>query len=180
MIPITDHPLRYAIANELHARPFPVVAAPSRAAYLAIKPAENAAGRNREADRAHLIDLLDRFGAKHPQPGATHYSGQIGKHSLKWESHTEFVTYTIFDKCIADQSFDPQTFAAFPQDWLATSPGTRVTSALIQIELADGDDGIVDKAHDWFVPESLAISRVLDKELVIAGDFNQNQISLIL
>jgi uncharacterized membrane-anchored protein len=159
------------MANELHARPFPVIAAPSRAAYLAIKPAQNAAGRNREADWAHLIDLLDRFGAQHPQPGATHYSGQIGKHSLKWESHTEFVTYTIFDEGVSGQPFDPQTFAAFPQDWLAASPGTRVTSALIQIEVGNGDDGIVDKTRDWFVPESLAISRVLDKELVIAGDF---------
>ncbi|MFT4729059.1 MAG: putative membrane-anchored protein [Granulosicoccus sp.] len=171
MIPIADHPLRYAMANELHARPFPVIAAPSRAAYLAIKPAQNAAGRNREADWAHLIDLLDRFGAQHPHPGATHYSGQIGKHSLKWESHTEFITYTVFDEAISGRSFDSQTFTAFPHDWLAASPGTRVTSALIQIEVADGDDGIIKKARDWFVPESLAISRVLDKELVIAGDF---------
>lgn len=171
MIPIADHPLRYAMANELHARPFPVIAAPSRAAYLAVKPAENAAGRNREADRDHLIDLLDRFGAQHPQPGATHYSGQIGKHSLKWESHTEFVTYTIFGEDVAGQPFDPQIFAAFPQDWLAAAPGTRITSALIQVEVSDGDDGIVDKTRNWFVPESLAISRVLDKDLMIAGDF---------
>lgn len=171
MIPIADHPLRYAMANELHARPFPTITAPSHAAYLAIKPAENAAGRNRDADLAHLLDLLDRFGAQHPQPGATHYSGQIGKHSLKWESHTEFVTYTIFGEGLSDQPFDPNIFAAFPQDWLAISPGTRVTSALIQVEVAEDDSGIVDKTRDWFVPESLAISRVLDKDLVIAGDF---------
>lgn len=171
MIPIADHPLRYAMANELHARPFPTITAPSHAAYLAIKPAENAAGRNRDADRAHLLDLLDRFGAQHPQPGATHYSGQLGKHSLKWESHTEFVTYTLFGEGLSDQPFDPNMFAAFPQDWLAMSPGTRVTSALIQVEVAEDDKGIIDKTRDWFVPESLAISRVLDKELVIAGDF---------
>lgn len=171
MTPIADHPLRYAMANELHARPFPIVSAPSRAAYLAIKPAENAAGRDREADRAHLIALLDRFGAQHPQPGATHYSGQIGRHSLKWESHTEFVTYTIFGEGVAERPFDAQTFGVFPQDWLAASPGTRVTSALIRIEVAQGDDGIVEKAQEWFVPESLAISRVLDDELVIVGDF---------
>ena len=171
MIPITDHPLRYAMANELHARPYPVIAAPNRAAYLAIKPAQNAAGRDREADRTHLIDLLDRFGAQHPPPGATHYSGQAGKYTVRWESHTEFVTYTIFGSDAAHQPFDPLTFAAFPQDWLAASPGTRITSALIQIELADNDEGIVEKTRDWFVPESLAISRVLDKELVISGDF---------
>ncbi|MEJ6401596.1 DUF3422 family protein [Yoonia sp. 2307UL14-13] len=171
MPPIEDHPLRYAMANELHARPFPPVLAPSRAAYLAIKPAQNAAGRDRAADRAHLVALLDRFAAPHPQSDATHYYGQIGKHFLKWESHTEFVTYTIFGEGVAQNPFDAATFAIFPEDWLADAPGTRVTSALIRIEVAEGDDGIIEKVNDWFVPESLAISRVLEDDLVVAGDF---------
>ncbi|UWQ98391.1 DUF3422 domain-containing protein [Rhodobacteraceae bacterium S2214] len=171
MATFEDHPLRYTMANELHARPFPSVASPSRAAYLALKPAANAAGRDREADRAHLIALLDRFGAQHPQPDATHYSGQIGKHMLKWESHTEFVTYTIFGDGNAERPFDAETFAVFPQDWLDTAPGVRITSALIRVETAVGDDGILDKVADWFVPESLAISRVLDNGLIVAGDF---------
>lgn len=171
MSPIKDHPLRYPMANELHARPFPTVAAPSRAAYLAIKPATDAAGRDRDADLNHLIALLDRFGASHPQPGATHYSGQIGKHMLKWESHTEFVTYTIFGDGVAERPFDAATFAVFPQDWLDAAPGVRITSALIRVETAATDDGIIEKAGEWFVPESLAISRVLDDGLVVAGDF---------
>ncbi|MGJ8623328.1 MAG: DUF3422 family protein [Yoonia sp.] len=168
---IVDHPLRYMMANELHARPFPSVDAPSRAAYLAIKPEVNAAGRDRAADRAHLIDLLDRFGAQHPQPNATHYFGTIGKHQLKWESHTEFVTYTIFGEGVAERPFDAATFSIFPQDWLEKAPGTRITSALIRVEVSDGDEGLLQKAHDWFVPESLAISRVISDDLVLAGDF---------
>ncbi|MFK7889451.1 MAG: DUF3422 family protein [Granulosicoccus sp.] len=171
MISIDEHPLRYAIANELHARPFPAVVAPCRAAYLATKPAENAAGRDREADRTHLIALLDRFGAQHPKPDSTHYFTEIGKYSLKWECHTEFVTYTIFADGVAERPFDPDLFNVFPSDWLAASRGTRLTSALIRIEVAEGDDGIVEKAQDWFVSESLAVSRVLDDGLVIAGDF---------
>ena len=39
------------------------------------------------------------------------------------------------------------------------------------MELLDDDDQIVDKVGQWFVPESLAISRVLDDELVVGGDF---------
>ncbi|PUB19032.1 DUF3422 family protein [Yoonia sediminilitoris] len=171
MSPITDHPLRYALANELHARPFPAVAAPSRAAYLALKPAKNAAGRDRDADWAHLIALLDRFGAKHPAPGATHYFGTIGRHKLKWESHTEFVTYTIFGEGVADRPFDAATFGVFPEDWLETAPGVRVTSALIRIEVREGDEGIDEDVRDWLVPESVAISRVIEDDLVIAGDF---------
>jgi len=171
MTGLTDHPLRYTLANELHARPFPTVASPGRAAYLALKPAQNAAARDRAADRAHLVALLDRFGAQHPQPDATHWFGQIGKFHLKWECHTEFVTYTLFAEGLDDRAFDPVFFDAFPEDWLATAPGTRITSALIRIEQFTGDDGIIDKANDWFVGESMALSRVLDDQLVIGTDF---------
>ena len=89
---LQDHPLRYALANELHARPFPSLNAPSQALFLAIKQPQNAAKRDRALDRAHLIALLDRFGAAHPQPDATHYFGDMGKFRIKWERHTEFVT----------------------------------------------------------------------------------------
>ena len=171
MSPIEDHPLRYSLANELHARPFPTLQAPARAAYLAIKKPENAVSRDRDVDFQHLLALLDRFGAQHPQPGATHYFGQVGKHYLKWESHTEFVTYTIFGEGAANSPFDASTFKMFPDDWLADAPGVRMTSALIRIEVLEGDDGIAEKMADWFVPESLAASRVVDDAAVVASDF---------
>jgi len=169
MPPIQDHPLRYALTNELHARPFPSLAAPAFAAYLAIKPERDAAARDRALDRAHLLALLDRHGAAHPQPDATHYFGQIGKHFLKWESHTEFVTYTVLGEGNAARAFDPVCFDVFPDDWLAVAPGVRVTSALIRVE--PGLDGIGALLDAWFVPESLAVANVLDRAAVIAGDF---------
>jgi len=172
MSTIIDHPLRYDMSNELHARPFPTVEAPSHAAYLAVKPAENAAGRDKEADFTHLLKLLDLFGAQHPKPGATHYFGQIGRHFLKWENHTEFVTYTVLGPGNSDQPFDAETFAVFPPAWLTELPGTRVTSVLIRVELFTGDDvSITDKLNQWFEPESVAVSRVLDDNLVVATDF---------
>ena len=174
MAGLTEHPLRHAMANELHARPFPSLQAPCRAAYLAMKPTENAAGRDRSLDFAHLCALLDHYAAPHPEPGATHYFGQIGKYHLKWESHTEFVTYTIFADGVAAKPFDVDTFAFFPEDWLAKAPGARVTSALIRVEVQDGDDNIREKLRDWFVPESLAVSRVLDDDAVVAGDFRMD------
>jgi uncharacterized membrane-anchored protein len=171
MSAFVDHPLRYAMSNELHARPFPPVSAPGRAVYLALKPAQNAAARDRGLDRAHLLSLLDRFGAQHPQPDATHWFGPIGRHHLKWESHTEFVTYTLFLDGLEDRAFDPASFGLFPADWLAEAPGTRVTSALIRIEMMGTDAELSAKTTDWFVQESLAFSAVLDGQLVIGTDF---------
>ena len=132
MPPIQDHPLRYQLANELHARPFPTVKAPATAAFLAVKRLDSAAARDRNADLEHLLELLDRYGAAHPQPDASHYSGDLGRHHLKWESHTEFVTYTAFRDGVSDRPFDPTDFEVFPDAWLDTLPGHRVTSALIR------------------------------------------------
>jgi uncharacterized membrane-anchored protein len=171
MTQIQDHPHRYALANELHARPFPALKVPCRAAYLAVKSPGDSAARDKSADRAHLLALLDRYGAPHPQPEATHYFGQIGKYQLKWESHTEFVTYTIFSDGVADRPFDGASFDVFSKDWLAQMPGVRITSALIRVEETTDDDMIRKCVDEWFVAESLAVARVVDDNAVVAGDF---------
>jgi len=170
---LADHPLRYELANELHARPFPSLDAPCHVVYLAIKQPRDAANRDRELDRAHLLELLDRFGATHPKPGATHYFGDLGKHRIKWECHTEFVTYTIFTPGVADRAFDPKAFDVLPADWLSRAPGARITSALIRVEVVPEEDEatVLPKAFEWFVPESLAVSRILDGTAIMAGDF---------
>ncbi|MEO0830932.1 MAG: DUF3422 domain-containing protein, partial [Pseudomonadota bacterium] len=171
-MPLSDHPLRYELANELHARPFPTLRAPCHAVFFAIKPEADAARRDKDVDRAHLIALLDRMGATHPKPGATHYFGDLGRHKIKWECHTEFSTYTIFTDGVAERPFDPATFDVFPADWLADAPGHRLTSALIRIEKQAGtEQEMIAKASSWLVSESLAVSRVLDDAAIMAGDF---------
>jgi uncharacterized membrane-anchored protein len=172
MAPITDHPLRYKLANELHARPFPSMTAPCSAVYIAIKQPNDAVSRDREQDLSHLIALLDRHGAPHPQPGATHYYGQIGKYRLKWEQHTEFVTYTAFSEGGAERAFDPREFEVFPSDWLDDAPGQRVTSAMLHITpMTETGDEVAQNLDTWFVSESLAAASVLDDSAIVAGDF---------
>lgn len=171
MPPIADHPFRYELANELHARPFPHVAEQSVAVFLAIKQPSGSGAEGRAATRAHLIDLLDRHGAAPPKADATHHSSQIGRHTLKWEQHTEFATFTAFREGQAERAFDPVEFEVFPDDWLSQAPGQRVTSAILQIGVFPGEARVSEALSDWFVPESLAVATVLDGAAVIAGDF---------
>ncbi|WP_323007651.1 DUF3422 domain-containing protein [Pseudorhodobacter sp.] len=169
---IKDHPLRYELVNELHARPFPTLTVPCHAVYIAIKEPDHAVNRDHSADRSHLLTLLDRHGSAHPPPGATHFSGQMGRHALKWESHTEFVTYSAFGSGVSARAFDPAEADIFPEDWLADAPGTRLTSVLIRVEeLPEDEAEMLAKLEAWFEPESLAVSRVVDGAAVIAGDF---------
>jgi uncharacterized membrane-anchored protein len=174
MAPIADHPLRYALTGELHARPFPNVGAPQVVAFLAIKQAGDAAARDRDrgADMAHLVDLLKHYGAPLPDRDATHYYGAMGKFHLKWEQHTEFVTYTTFSDELSGRPFDPAEFDVFPEKWLDGAPGQRLTSSLLRLmPMARKPEPMLEQLRDWFVPESLAVGQVLDGAAVVASDF---------
>ncbi len=177
MTTIQDHPLRYALTNELHARPSPVIPLPATAVFMALKPVQDAVARDRGADRAHLVDLLDRHGAAHPAPEATHHSCTAGRHGLKWENHTEFTDWMAFAEGLTERPFDPAAFDVFPADWLERAPGVRVTSILFRIEempLAAGHwdvSALRCKLGAWFVAESLAAVTVLDGAALIASDF---------
>ncbi|MEX5564195.1 DUF3422 domain-containing protein [Pseudophaeobacter sp. 1A16562] len=171
MPPIQDHPLRYQLANELHARPFPTMKSPSTVIYLAVKQPEEAVHRDRGLDLAHLIDLLDRHGAPHPKPGATHHAAQLGRHTLKWEQHTEFVSYTLYSDGVSERPFDPVDFEVLPGDWLEHAPGQRITSLMLRVLPRPDTAEIKSKLQDWLVPESMAVSQVLDDNAVVAGDF---------
>jgi uncharacterized membrane-anchored protein len=174
MVKIKDHPKRHVLVNELHARPFPRLMAPAHAVYLAIKPAGEVSKRDREAERAHLVALLDLYGATHPAPGATHYAEDLGPFRLKWEQHTEFVTYTVFFDGLDARPFDPAIMDMFPSDWLANLPGERISSALIRVEVMEAVESISGKFSQWFEAESMASSEILDNSAIVAGDFRMD------
>ena len=168
---LKDHPLRFEMANEMHARPFPSLSAPSGVAFLALMHPTEAATRDRALDRAQLIKLLDRFGAPHPHPNATHYSETLGRYNLKWEQHTEFVTYTLFHDGLFERAFDPAEFSGFPEEWVSTLQDVCVTSINLRVEQRPDDATIQKCLKNWFVQESVAVSSVLDGAAVVAGDF---------
>ena len=174
MAQLIDHPLRHATASELHARPFPNISAPARAAFFAYTSAQNDSGRDEAADRAHFLRLLDYYDVAYPADTESHFFGQLGEVWLKWECHTEFVTYTAFVDGLGDRAFDGSEFSIFPADWQAAMPGTILSSTSIRVEKDQDTQSITDKLEGWFVSESLAASRVLDSAAVIAGDYRMD------
>jgi uncharacterized membrane-anchored protein len=174
MAHLIDHPLRHATASELHARPFPHISAPARASFFAYTSAQNDSGRREAADREHFLRLLDHYGVAHPADTESHFFGQLGEVWIKWECHTEFVTYTAFVDDVSGRAFDGSEFSIFPAEWQADLPGTTLSSTSIRVEEDQDTQSIKNKLEDWFVSESLAASRVLDSAAVIAGDYRMD------
>ena len=76
---------------------------------------------------------------------------------------------------VAGVPFTGSVETTFPPDWLNRAPGKVLTSVLVRVEqgetvpvLADADYA---RMRDWFVPESLAMSSVIDGQAIAASDF---------
>jgi uncharacterized membrane-anchored protein len=172
---LAEHDLRYALTNELHARPFAVLDAPGRAVFLAIMPPSAAAERDPAHDRAHLTAFIDRHGGAHPAPGASHHSADFGRFRLKWEHHTEFVSYTLCEEGAADQLFQAGLAGQFPDDWLAAAPGVVIAAIQVEVIRVEGLEAAETLLRERLLPalsgESLACARVLDGNALAVGDF---------
>ncbi|CAM3235292.1 DUF3422 domain-containing protein [Paracoccus nototheniae] len=172
MGPATEHPLRYALVNELHARPSPRMTVPSTAAFVAFKEPRDAANRDRALDMDHLSQLVDRHGGPRPDPEDSHYQGKLGRHDLKWESHTEFVTYMATTPGLPIRPFDPSAGAVFSEEWQRAAPGKRVAAVMVQVDhLPDDPAEAMERISSWFARDSMAAIWVLDEAAMVAGDF---------
>ena len=116
------HPQRVALHNEVHARPPEALASPLAIAHC-VMVCDAAA---REASRVHLAALLRDHHLPQPDANSGHIRTDLGPYRLRWEMHTEFVTWT-FTRAIDAAGFgerEPSTaLEVVPQGWLQGLPG---------------------------------------------------------
>jgi uncharacterized membrane-anchored protein len=154
----SDHPQRFALNNEVHARPPEPVTAPSRMSYLALQadPAEQ------EAGWTALGVLCRRHGVEPPQASLPQFTADLGQLRVKWERHNEFIRFLFVTGDQPAHPFDRPAIALLPEDWAAGLPGRVIVAA--HVALVTGEPGPVDAAaigRDWFggnVPVGSAVS----------------------
>ncbi|HEX2115270.1 MAG TPA: DUF3422 domain-containing protein [Alphaproteobacteria bacterium] len=153
--PTVDHPLRAALTNEVHARPFASIRTPARITHIAMLSGEGGFA----ADRAHLDRLLTAFRRPLAAADANHVFQDCGPFRLKWERHTEFCTWTVFVDGVAASPFASPAVEALPPDWLAGLPGSRLVAIHVAVERADAPSAVEDLARH-FDPEFMTGSAV--------------------
>jgi uncharacterized membrane-anchored protein len=120
-----DHPERFLLAEEAHARPPEAVQAPARATYVAVL----VAGDERVRELAHLSTLCESFAAGPPPAHARHFSARLGGLRFKWERHGEFSGYTFFAEGGSSSPFGEPAVGLLPPGWLAGVPGATIVAA---------------------------------------------------
>ncbi len=164
-----EHALRRALHNEVHARPPEPMMAPLAISHVVM--VTDAAAR--AASRAHLLQLLRDHHLPVPDDHANHLRVDGGAWRLRWELHTEFVTWTFMvDAQAGLPNMDEYGLAlnALPQQWLKDLPG----ECLARINLwAKRTDNLQDREelHQQFREDSLVACQLAEGEATLHTDF---------
>ena len=164
-----EHALRRALHNEVHARPPEPMMAPLAISHVVM--VTDAAAR--AASRAHLLQLLRDHHLPVPDDHANHLRVDGGAWRLRWELHTEFVTWTFMVDAEAGlPNMDEYGLAlnALPQQWLKDLPG----ECLARINLwAKRTDNLQDREelHQQFREDSLVACQLAEGEATLHTDF---------
>ena len=166
---LQQHPQRAALHNEVHARPPQALSAPLAISHVVMVC--DAGQRN--ASREHLATLLRDHHLPLPDPHSSHVRMDLGQFHLRWELHTEFVTWTFMHtlpvQC-AGESEPARAIDALPQDWYAGLPGQCLSSLHLWV-LASQAAGSSTLARQMLVEDSLLASSVAGGAAEVYTDF---------
>ncbi len=161
---LTAHPLRAAVLNEVHARPFTSIETPRRILHFAFDTAGDAGKR----DRAALADFCAKRELDPLKATAKHHRVTLGGATLRWEQHSEFTTYTWELPSQGAGPFHPDAASLAAPMANVPQPGPLLVALDLHL-LADGKDKIaVEKLFDR---ASLAVAENSDGTALFATDF---------
>ena len=162
-----NHPDRFALANEIHARPPSAMPTPGRVTYAAVI----VAAEDRARELAHVASLCERFGVQPPEASSAHFSAELGELSIKWEKHTEFSSYTFFRAGVSDEPFTDQASDALPIGWMAGIPGQTIVATQGLLIADDGHPPSADQLNILFTGNQLVGAEVADGQGSLFTDF---------
>ena len=169
---LNQYPQRQALHNEIHARPPESLTAPAAVSHVVML----ASSAERVASRAPVAELLRNQHLPMPDAASTHLRMDLGQYRLRWEMHTEFVTWTFMRQLettpLPGQT-PPTASLVVPQEWLAALPGQCLASVHVWAlsSKASGAEGMDDLVKHVMHEDTLVASTVADGYAEVYTDF---------
>lgn len=120
-----NHPQRFTLHNEVHARAPSIRSLPVRASYLAVSLSSD----EKNQERKHLVALCQRFGSVPPDPDVDHFSASFDSFQMSWEQHGEFSAYIFYAYDTTQEPFAEPALKKVPVDWLSQIGGKVMVAA---------------------------------------------------
>jgi uncharacterized membrane-anchored protein len=168
-ITLNQHAQRVALHNEIHARPPESLTAPLAISHLVMMCDAD----QREASRAHVAALLRDHHLPLPDASTTHLRMDLGAFRIRWEMHTEFVTWTFIRSLTVEaKSREPgPAIDVVPQDWASRLPGQCLSSLHLWALAAVTNSSESALVKQMLQEESLVASSVADSLGEVFTDF---------
>lgn len=150
------HPLREALYNELHIRPFHTLEAPQRITHLV----SCCAGQD-ELTRSYelLCELCRRYEVNQPQSDSVAYYQNFGDFSIHWERHVEFYSFTVMRPSHHGMDLDHAAIDLLPADWLRQLPGMILAAFHVIIDNGQLEDS-AEALSRYFEGHAVMVSAV--------------------
>lgn len=152
LYPLPDnHPQRFQLHNEVHARSPVNLELPVKSTHLALK----LEGDDKKLDREHLLYLCERFSITPPKQDFNHFTASFGSFHLRWEQHGEFSSYTFYVKNGHDEPFKTPALDTVPLDWMSGLPGQLMVASHAMILSSAEIKGEIDQLNQYFAGNAL-------------------------
>lgn len=153
------HPLKDALVNELHNRPFPVVALPAQISSLVFL---HSGDRQAELDKlAELAQLYNVPGPSESDSTDCYYQS-FKTFDLRWEFHNEFSTYTVIRQGNSEQQFCLNVFSLIDSVWVESLDGQLIAANHIDLRPADSAPKTADALAEQFNGQRLVGGNIYD------------------
>ena len=170
---LLQHPLRLELHDEVHSRPSDTVTTPAAVLRLVLwlEP------QQKLENKAHLLRLLKAFQLEDYDFKGNHFKANLGQLTLRWEMHTEFVTYTFFKSNYQQEIGQDFVFDYIEQNapnWLSEMRGSLLSAVYVWVqEGSTAPEDTLKTALDLqlFHPEAIMGSSLAEGTAHVYSDF---------
>lgn len=166
-----NHPQRFKLHNEVHARASSISRLPVRASYLAL----SLSSAEKLQECQHLKRLCERFGCAVPDDDADHFSASFDAFQMSWEQHGEFSTYAFYAYDSVTEPFSDPALKKVPVDWLDQLGGKVIVAAHASVISAETvsyrDDMDLSPLSAYFAGNPLVGSKMTGGAASVFTDF---------
>ncbi|WP_428355295.1 DUF3422 family protein [Methyloprofundus sp.] len=170
LFPIPEnHAQRFALHNEIHARPPVSLKLPVSASHLAITFSD----QEKQQEHVHLANLCQRFAINPPQKDARHFIASCDNFLLHWEQHGEFSTYCFYVNSVnIKDPFAKPALAFAPIDWLDKLAGQTIVAAHAVIMPANQQQQVdPETLSAYFAGNAIVGSKMTGEDAMAFTDF---------
>lgn len=130
LLGITQYPQREELHSELNAIAFELLAIPAQLSHMVMLSDRQWVDQERKL----IVELCEQYNITPLNCHENEFTAHLGNFQLRWERHTEYSTYTVYQTGSFETPFEQPPISRLPRKWLANLPGEVLVATHIALD----------------------------------------------